>query len=330
MAKMLNAFVALLAVLTVGCANMQQPVQQPQPQQRPVMYRTAVAQAPVTAPATLTEFPTSKNAPQGKPWGTMHQQGFTGGYDVACGLLGLTHNQCVMYQEMHSRGTCQIMEVPNGVVLDRLTFTRNGKHQVDHGALVALKNPPSRKTEVCDLGGGVVAMRFHGCSNHAVVYGWNPPRPVPVAVKQVECMPEHLVALMVWEARAVMIPGVSQAIAASGSGAGYFAPGDVSRRFGATFRKARAEGKLSLSVVSHPVTVTLLKPNGQSRVLYQGTVTGEHRFPMPFDFVEGDVMQVVFHDLNAFQSPISDLRAERREFVNRGCRNITAMNAIER
>ncbi len=327
MAMLKSALVALLAgVVLVGCANMQ-PGQQPQPAPtQPDSQKTAVAQT--SAPMHVT-FPTSKGAPQGKPWGTMHAQGFTGGYDVACKLLGLTHNQCVMYQEMHSRGACQTMDVPNGVVLDRLTFTREGKHQVDYGALVALRNPPTRKTEVCDLGGGVIAMRFHGCNNHGIVRGWAP-KSAPVVVQPTACVPEHLVELAVWEEKAVMILGVSQAIAASRSGAGYFASGDVSRRFGAVFRKARAEGKLSLSTTSHHVTVTLLKSNGQSRVLFQGTVTGVHRFPIPSDFVEGDMMRVMFHDLSTFHSPVSDLRAARNEFVSRGCKSITAMNAIER
>lgn len=320
-----SALVALLAVLTVGCANLQQPVQQPQ--QRPVMHQTAVAQAPMIAPATFTEFPTSRNAPQGKPWGTMHSQGFTGGYDVACGLLGLTHNQCVMYQEMHSRGTCQVMDVPNGIVLDRLTFTRNGKHQVDHGALVALRNPPTRKTEVCDLGGGVIAMRFHGCNNHAIVRGWMP-RPV-VAVQPAVCTPEHLVSLTVWEAKAGSFRGVSEAISASRSGAGHYAPGDVSRKFGATFRRAHAEGQLQKSVTTHQVTVSLMK-GGQEFIIHQGMVTGEYRFPLPQGFADGDVLRVVYHDLGRIFSPVSDIRAQRSEFIARGCKTVTVIHAIER
>lgn len=114
-------------------------------------------------------FPTSTTAPKGSAWKHMHASGFTGGYEKGCQLIGLTSAQCSQYIEMHSKGQCQVIDVPNGIVLDRLTFTRNGVHRVQKKVLVELINPPSRKTEVCDLGGGLYAMRFHGCDNHGLV-----------------------------------------------------------------------------------------------------------------------------------------------------------------
>ena len=345
--KLMRAVVALLVTLLVGCAAMPQPVeeQQQQPQMQkaprmraPVQRERAITQVASQEQQVVGEFPTSRGKPQGKPWVHMHHEGFTGSYQVACGLLGLTHQQCVMYEEMHDRGTCVVMDVPDGVVLDRLTFTRNGKDQIDYGAKVALQNPPSRKTEVCDLGGGVIAMRFHGCNNHAVVKGWNKPlitkvAPAPREEKQVrQPLPTQGgqcakgVRLNVWEAKAVQVQGVQESIQASRSGGSYSDSGDVSRRFGGTFRQMHASSQLARSTTPHAVTVSLLKQDGRKATLFQGQITGERLVPTIRDFEPGDAVQVVFQNLQEFHSPVSDLRAYQQEFG--GC--VTNIHAIEK
>jgi hypothetical protein len=139
----------------------------------------AVGPTSVQAP-----FPTSRNKPQGQAWTVMKDGGYTGGLKTASQLMGLTAKQLALYESKQKAADFVTMTVPNGVVLDRLTFTRDGKHQVDIGAKVELDNPTTRLVDVYDLGGGLVVMRFHGCNNYALVRGWTQslkPQPAPVA-----------------------------------------------------------------------------------------------------------------------------------------------------
>ncbi len=142
---------------------------------RAIMALLVVIPALASFTATAQDFPTSSVSPTGKPWETMRENGFTGGYAEACSLLGISPEQCITYQEMHASGACDIKSVPNGVVVDAMTYTdTNGEHRADRNVLIALENPETRDTEICDLGDGVVVMRFLGCNNHAIVNNWVP------------------------------------------------------------------------------------------------------------------------------------------------------------
>lgn len=352
--QIIRALVALLAaIVLVGCGS--------QPRLGQYFGGDTTVTKPATAPATgaqssqatpqgatvekpvapqgqqvVGQFPTSSKPAQGKPWTTMHAQGFTGNYAEASKLLGLTSAQAKKYEEMHSAGACQVMDVSNGVVLDRLTFTRGGKHHIDYGAKVALVNPSSRKTEVCDLGGGTFAMRFHGCNNHAVVVGWKPAKatvapPAPQAPANA-CVATQKIRLVVWEVKAVDVPGVRKAIAMSG-GSSYYDSGDVSRGFGKAFRAEKSAGRLNLSKKPTPVVISLLKANGTEEKLFSGSVVGSHTFTMPSGFVEGDVLRVLFPE--PVTSPTSsqfgpEIRAKRDEFRFAKCESEVHLNAIEK
>ncbi len=270
----------------------------------------------------------------------MSTAGFTGGYDVACKLLGLTAEQCSRYKEMHSAGKCVTMEVPNGVVLDMLTFTQSGKHLVQHTTKVNLLNPSSRTTEVCDLGGGIIVMRFHGCNNHALVRGWTQPlqrvveevkpQTTPVAQVPVQCTQTLHAQLDIWQKEANAVPGVRAAIAATRPDpSGHFAPNRVSRTYGGTFRDMHTKGQLQRSINSRAADIRILKANGRVVPMQSVVVTGFYKFPMPQDFVKGDIMQAVFQSLSGLSTPVSDLRMSWDEFFKKGCNPTTHFHAIE-
>jgi hypothetical protein len=342
-----RAVVALLATFTlVGCGALPQLGEQQQQAQQTQVDGGSTVVAPqgtvtkTAKPAVSKEqqvvgnFPTSAKPAQGKPWSTMHAQGFTGSYAEASKLLGLSPAQAKKYEEMHSADACQVMEVPNGVVLDRLTFTRDGKHHIDYGAKVALVNPSSRKTEVCDLGGGVMAMRFHGCNNHAVVVGWKPGKATaaPASVPATACPNPVMVRVNVWNSRVVEFPGAQEAVAlAKTSSESYFNPKDLSRGIGDKLLLAGKQGSISRSTVAHEMTVTVMKANGtQEVVVPKRGIVGEYTFPMPATFGNGDVMRVVFTDLSKFHSPVSDLRAAWSEFQKAICGHRNNFHAIEK
>lgn len=144
------------------------------------------------APMTQVPFPSSRYPRgKGKPWQTMHEDGYVGSLADACILGGLTSAQCTKYERMVSSGQCRVMILPNGVVLDRLIFSKSGKHFYDAQALVDLQNPISRDATVCDIGGGIIFGRVHGCNNYFRVNGTlrhapqavaPPPKPKPQAV----------------------------------------------------------------------------------------------------------------------------------------------------
>ncbi|NBD73758.1 hypothetical protein GVX82_01810 [Patescibacteria group bacterium] len=125
-------------------------------------------------PASAQGFPTSAQAPTGTPWVEMNEAPFTGTLEEACSLMGLTPEQCTRYQAMRANGQCDVMQAPNGVVLDALTFSPWYGDTARFNVLVALVDPPTREVIVCDLGDGVVAMQFLGCRNHAFVRDWFP------------------------------------------------------------------------------------------------------------------------------------------------------------
>lgn len=340
--SMIRATMALLATFVlVGCGStpwQSQSTNNPvaQPTQAPAVVMTQAAPAasqPLVArpkkehQVVVGQFPTSSKPAQGKPWTTMHAQGFTGNYSEASKLLGLNTAQAKKYEEMHSAGACQVMDVPNGVVLDRLTFTRDGKHHIDYGAKVALENPSSRKTEVCDLGGGVVAMRFHGCNNHAVVVGWNAKAtviPTPAPAPAYMCA-KKIGEVSVWATDVVAkVPGLADAIAKVRAGkSGYYDPAEVSRGFGA---RIRAVGTPITS--ADVVTVKFHRASGGVTELFKGSVVGKQRFELPADAVDADVVQIVFGGLDKYVYPPQDLRGKVSEYKG-GC-VINASHAILR
>lgn len=348
------ALLGALAMFVGGCASVPlttkpQTNQQPAPASTPA---SAANQAPTTAQQSgagvsarggevvttrtkvLGDFPTSKAKAVGKNWDIMHRDGFTGGYQSACGLLGLTAAQCKLYQEKHNAGSCVVMQGADGIVLDRLTFTKDGKHLVQHSVKVALKEPPTRTVEVCDLGGGVIAMRWHGCNNHALVTGWKKPLFTEVvmqsgapATTSTACTEPAWMQINVWDSRALNVPGVRATIEETRPAPGsYYVANRVSRAHGGTFRTLHAKGELARSALIHPATIYLVKKDSSESVIDTGNVVGQKRIPMPAGFAEGDFIKVLFAGEQGLVSPISgDLRAQFKEFHPCG----THLHAIE-
>ncbi len=342
-----SVLVALLAVAVLGaCSSVKESIHKATapttPQQASPAQSVVTPTVPAYAPQAIAsvtrkelgQFPSSSAKPVGKPWQKMHVQGFTGNYKEACILLGLTSAECKKYEASHSAGTCTVMEVPNGVVLDRLTFTRDGKHQVQGSVKVDLKNPPSRKAEVCDLGGGVIAIRFWGCNNHALVRGWTQPQQrlvtvaTPVATAAgTACTKPTYWRVRVWEGKATEVSGVPALLkvkSPSATDTSYYDSDDLSRMFGDTFIGLEKQGHLKLDGGSHAVIVNHLKLNGTSVMMYDGVVKGMLTGNLPEDFRTGESIQVEFNDLRMFVSPRSDIRARHSEFVK--C--TTAIHAI--
>ncbi len=359
MATFRSIALALLGALVMfvgGCASV--PLTSPQKQQpaagastpaAPVVTAPSAAvkqQQPTAAAATRGEvkttttrvagdFPTSTAKAVGKVWDVMHKDGFTGGYPSACGLLGLTAAQCKLYQEKHNAGSCDVMQGPNGIVLDRLTFTKDKKHLVQHNVKVALKDPPTRTVSVCDLGGGVIAMRWHGCNNHALVVGWKKPLFKEVTTQSsapastpAACTQPAWMQINVWSAAALNVPGVRDTINATqlAPGKNYYAGNRVSRKYGQEFRSLNTKGELALSSLPHTATIYLVKADSSESVIYSGNVVGEKRLLMPPGFAQGDTIKFLFAGEQGLVSPISgDLRAKYSEFEPCG----TYLHAIE-
>ncbi len=330
--KFQSALVALLLVFWAGCTSVPDGSVQLAilAAQKPAVSKPAITppatsmSAPqVSVPTTrsvLGLFPTSSVKPMGKPWGVMHPEGFTGGYTVAGKLLGLSDAQVKKYNDMHSAGVCTVMDVPNGVVLDRLTFTRNGKHQVQNSVKVDLKDPPSRKVEVCDLGDGVIAMRFHGCNNHALVRDWNHPLKRTVTVpglvpSQTQCKLREWLEVIIWEEKAKELPGVAQTIANENrSGVDYFATDSLSRTHGPQFREEKKAGRLNYSAEGHELIVNHIRHDGRVTEIFRGVVVGRQLIRLPGDFSEGDVIQEVYPNLAKLASPPKDKRSAWKEY----------------
>ena len=336
MASIKSTLVALLAVLALGAcaqggtssrptgvtyervAGTQKPAAQQQASQ-PAATATPAQSAGNPASAELPgapageaqidtgTFPTSKAKPVGKPWTVMHPSGFTGDYQVAGKLMGLTPAQVKKYSDLHSAGTCKVMDAPNGIVLDRLTFTRDGKHHVQASVKVDLENPLTRKAEVCDLGDGVIAIRFHGCNNHALVRGWVPPVKVAQAAPPVApsgaCTTPTYLRVRIWDAKAADQPGVRSAILAEDNSRDPLSLGLLSRKFGDSFLAQERAGAFKLDI--SPETVKIVHVSGGKivEVLHDGPVGGMFTKHLPSSFKDGDTIHMVPANKGAFQYP---------------------------
>ncbi|MFZ2252889.1 MAG: hypothetical protein WAW13_01795 [Minisyncoccia bacterium] len=301
----------------------------------PQASATATSASAGTQPVTVTvlgDFPTSKAKPLGK-WETMHPDGFTGGFDVACKLLGLSTANCGTYKKMHNEGSCVLMDVPNGVVLDRLTFTKkNGQSESRPKMKVDLKGPPTRTANVCKLSDDVIAIRFLGCGNHALVTGWKQPltktvvtQPQVATATTGGSCPVKTMKVIIWEAKAATVRGVSEMIAATRVGT----TNGVSRTFGATFRAMNEAGNLMKSTKVHEVQVFhhTAVPQPPTK-LFSGTIQSEQLINLPVEFKAGDVIRVTFSDYSRLASPLpSGLTAFEREFEKFCMTNLHAIEA---
>lgn len=139
---------------------------------------TAAAQATAVSnstPTTIDRFPSSALPAKGKPWQVVHESGYTGGADEACKLMYLSGEQCKLIKSVTD---CEQVEIPNGTVLDDLTFTARtdittrtgtkidkGTHLAQNHVLVEIKKGSSR-AYLCNAGGGVYVGRVFECGNY--------------------------------------------------------------------------------------------------------------------------------------------------------------------
>ncbi|HYF10061.1 MAG TPA: hypothetical protein VD967_00435 [Candidatus Paceibacterota bacterium] len=129
--------------------------------------RTQAKQA--LAPKT---FPSAAIASaRGGPWKKMHEHGNLADDGTNCRLMRLSSRDCTTYLDMVRANKCYTTEVPNGVVLDFLTFTHRvtGEHKAQRHVLVALENPETREVSVCEIRRGLFVGQFKGCKNHYLV-----------------------------------------------------------------------------------------------------------------------------------------------------------------
>ncbi|MCE9644306.1 hypothetical protein K8Q93_03650 [Candidatus Parcubacteria bacterium] len=129
----------------------------------------------VTAMVPVEAFPSAPvSTALGKAWQTMHANGNKADVDTNCRLLGLNVGQCIRFKRMINNNECADAVLPNGVVLDRLTFTRENprtkkeEHVVQEHVRVAIGNVPEghsdRGTKVCLIDGMYIG-QFNGCKN---------------------------------------------------------------------------------------------------------------------------------------------------------------------
>jgi hypothetical protein len=130
--------------------------------------------------ATFSTFPTSANAAQGRAWTVMHEFGFTGSDQDGCNALFGDKGPYYCYYLAHPTwraANCGDAWLPDGVVLDMLTYTRDGYHRTQQNVLVALgNNTPEggRNAQMCYMGRDsngqdVFVGRFDGCHNWFLV-----------------------------------------------------------------------------------------------------------------------------------------------------------------
>jgi len=266
-----------------------------------------------------SEFPTSNVEPTRK-WTVMHEDGFTGSVDDACKLLKFTGDQCADYNRMLENGHCDLVRVPDGTVLDAMTFTRERKHFADPKVEVALEEFPSRNARVCDLGGNTWAIRFDGCNNHAVVRSWAP-TPVQVAWRNKpskETRPEFTAAtqiaayipgqcpvgrkllVAVYDEKALMIDGVGEYAARfraeEGAEVSLRKKGpdaSISNLFGELFHDLEKSGELEFDSTSRSLSVVVMADDGESEI-FSGEVTGKEFISVPSWVESSDLINVRF------------------------------------
>lgn len=185
-----------LAVLVAACASNSGSTSRSQP---PASLATASSEgslpgasvSPVEVASSHT-FPVSSVAAAGKPWQNMHANGNVMGPEYNCKALGFTPSQCDRFQAMRNAGQCFESQVPNGVVLNALSFNDakdGGKFKIQYNVLVDLQNPSTRAVLICELARGDFIVHFLGCNNYARVKG----RPAaPRAAIQPQPMPTQV------------------------------------------------------------------------------------------------------------------------------------------
>jgi hypothetical protein len=291
-----------------------------------VLVATAPTPNPVSTGSVTVErkqlgtFPTSSVTPKGKTWDVMHEDGFTGDFDVACKLIKLDEYLCNEWKRAHADGRGVAMDMPkSGITLDALTYTRKGVHYVQENVKVDLVKFPTLAAMVYELtakdGTKVHVIRHLGCSNISKVVGWQ--SPLVVAVKEPQqklplapatemCARKYL-QVNIWDPKALELPGVRETISETrrAQKENVFAPNRLSRKFGRMFREMHDASTLARGVQSHNVQVILRKAtDGKDYQVFSGQVKGMYRMSFPDEFSqEGDTMRIVFSDYGVLASP---------------------------
>lgn len=319
---------------------------------------------PFGAMAEEGYFPSSRATPD-STWRVMHESGYTGSYQEACRLLDIPSAQCAEAEQMHSEGQCQWVDIPNDVVLDGLTFTRDGKHRVDRNVRVGLENPPTRKSEVCTTKDGWHVIRVSGCNNIAVV---RPLKPLVIQVtKGLESRPtrkpfagqsgcdlgregRYIEVAMFTPPAAEHSCAVKHMYAPDGrrnrgeDPTGWNPGGNsFSENCGREFWEGEKAGRLQLSKTPHPVEVVV--EDGESEtIIFKGTLTGNRLVPsgdgvevmsangkalMIPEVITSGVVVARFGDYAKVRTPTASGIGHPVEAFRQGCR-VTRFTAIER
>ncbi len=343
--NILRLLLPAICMFAAGCAQVPKSGDFEPRMGQPLQGQPVAGQA-VAADVSMigSAFPTSSRTPRGKPWRKMtNGDGFTGSMADACRALRLSKKECETYQSMHSGGKCTVMNVENGTVLDYLTYTVAGKHISQPDVLVSLENPPTRQATVCDLGGDVYAIRFHGCNNHAVVR--SPKRPV---ARENLCTAEKYARINVWESSALNVPGVRETIAATREN---FEHADrVSRENGNQILACEMRGGCKKTHTLQTVEALYIREEktsgGRSKIVDSkpiGTLTvhnGDYRkLPLPELRANGrwNAVQFIYHDKRSLlESPLKawtgkkEIRLYWWEYAKDPCKPGRVIHAIEK
>ena len=291
----------------------------------------------------LGEFPSSTVAPKGKTWDIMHENGFTGDFDIACVLLKLDAYLCNEWKHAHAEGKGVAMDMPkDGIVLDGLTYTRKGVHYAQEAVKVGLVKFPTLAAMVYELkakdGTSVHIIRHLGCNNVSRVNGWQKSlstrvteATLPLPLTQQACATKWL-QVNIWDPSALEVSGVRETIVETRRAAkeSVFVPNRLSRKYGATLRSMQSGGRLGYGGQVHHVQIILRKVDGKEYQIFQGEVKGRYRMMFPDNFTqEGDTMRIVFSDYGVLASPTpTDIHVMQSE-VKIGCGETFHVHAID-
>lgn len=243
------------------------------------------------------KFPTSLLPAKGTPWKVLHADSYKGDFDTTCRLLGLNKAECEKFSAMRDAGQCQRLSLPNGVVLDRLGYSRGGGHHVQHQALVALqKSDENPMVLLCDLGDKFVGF-VERCGNPIRN---DKPKSVPVAVAPVSvasvqrCPAYRTVTMHVWpdslpkdimDRANSLIQEASSRTEPKGPAFSNVLGGELRRRAGA--------GEFSREGTVTVETYLVDGKTGAQRLLSTTTVDRQFSFEIPAGEIEGNHLRQV-------------------------------------
>jgi hypothetical protein len=304
----------------------------------------------LSASVLAGNYPSSSDSSK-HTWSKMGNNPYSGGIEEACSLVGLSIPECAEYQRLRAGDTCTYMDVPNGVVLDKLIFTKGGKDIVQNDVKVALTSAPTRRSRVCGVGGKAV-ISFDGCNNLAAVGGKPAPRAYRETTLRGGCPlgEERFIAISMYAPEVAEHECSSRFILShdgrikrpEGVEGEYDGNGLDEDRLSRTCGGELHRSGAALGALNHGFEVVIHENDGSEYLAFQGSIRGRTIMPsaefadsvveghirIP-DYYASGVMEIRFDDYGKVASPTAFHIRERVEKLGRGC-DATMFSAIER